>query len=199
MALCAGVRRAERDRQVGPRHAEAVIAPHVDDRIGLGRHVAVDALRGGAARLVVMVLGRVEFRGHVALGAQRIAAGAQLRAARVVAIGAGDPGVRHAALQERAVFVDLAVDLPVGVIEARLKQRRTVGVEERCRPVSDSWRSLCGGNEGGTGLDLDRGQLLGAPGDAGLRVHLPIAMIGRLQPIGQAHLVGAVGRLGLLG
>jgi len=111
------------------------------------RHVAVDALRADAARLVVMVLGRVEFRGHVALGAQRIAAGAQLRAVRVVAIGAGDswretcgsagtsrirrPRHRFARRRDRGP--------PRAAPEGR--SRGAVPL------VSDSWRSLCGGND----------------------------------------------------
>ena len=93
----------------------------------------------------------------------------------------------HAALQERAVFVDLAVDLPVGVIKTGFEQRRQVAVEEgltRPRALGDHFASRVTGR---TGLELGRRQLLGAPGDAGLRVHLPMAFVGRLQPIRQAH------------
>ena len=72
-------------------------------------------MRAGAARLVVMVLRHVEFFGQVALCAQRVALGTQLGAVRVVAVRAGDPRSIHPALQKRAVFVDLTVDLPVGV------------------------------------------------------------------------------------
>src|SRR5215472_11305178 len=50
----------------------------------------------------------------------------------------------------------------------------------------------------GAGVDLVRGQLLGAPGNAGLGVHLPVTMIGWLEPIGQAHPVGTFRRVGLL-
>ena len=91
MTLRAGVRRAERNRQIGARHAKAVIAPNVDDHVGLGRRMAVDALGAGGARLVMVVFGCVEFRLHMALGAQRIAFRAQLCAVRVVTVGAGDP------------------------------------------------------------------------------------------------------------
>jgi hypothetical protein len=61
VALAARVRRAKRNRQIGARNPDAVIAPCVDDHEILRRHMAVDALRAGAAGLVVMVLGYVEF------------------------------------------------------------------------------------------------------------------------------------------
>mgnify|MGYP003694035785 CR=1 FL=1 len=187
VALGAGVRGTERHRQVGTRNPDAVIAPRVDDHVILRRHMAVDALRAGAAGQVVMVRRHVELFRQVALRAERIALGSQLRAVRVVAVRAGDPGGMHAALQERAVFVDLAVDLPVGVIETGFEQRRQVGVEEgraRRRALGDHFAARVTGR---TGLELGRRQLLGAPGDAGLRVHLPMAGVGRLQPIRQAH------------
>ena len=198
MTLRARVRRPERNREIRARNADTVIAPHVDDHVRLRRHVAVDALGAGAARLVVMVLRHVEFCRHVALTAQRVAVRMQLGAMRVVAIGAGDARVIHAALQERAVFVDFAVDLPVGVIKARLEQRRQIAVEiglARRRVLGDD---LAAGMTGGAGIELGRGQLLGASGDAGVPVHLPMAVIDRLQPVGQGHPVRAIGWLSLL-
>jgi hypothetical protein len=83
--------------------------------------MAADALGAGAANLVMVVLGHIEFCRHMALAAQCVALGAQFQAVRVVAIGAGDACVIHAALHKRAVFVNLAVDLPVGVIEPCLQ------------------------------------------------------------------------------
>src|SRR5580704_15143952 len=44
----------------------------------------------------------------------------------------------------------------------------------------------------GAGIELGGGQLLGAASNASFRVHLPMAMINRLQPVGQAHPVRAV-------
>lgn len=107
---------------MGSQSSAIFLALNVDDHAGLGRHVTVDALRAGAAGRGMMVLRHVEFGGHVTLGAKRIAVGPQLGTVRIVAIGAGDPGVMHAALQERAVLIDLAVYLPVGVIKAALEQ-----------------------------------------------------------------------------
>ncbi len=40
---------------------------------------------------------------------------------------------------------------------------------------------------GGAGLELGRRRLFRAPGNSGLRVYLPVATIGRLQPVGQPH------------
>ena len=90
MALVAGVRHADCFGQVRPRHPETVVAPFMDDHVGLGRHVAVHALRAGAVGLVVMVLGHIEFRRQMTLRAQRVALGSQGEAVRRVAVRAGD-------------------------------------------------------------------------------------------------------------
>ena len=127
----AGVRRSDGHRQVGPRHAEAVIAPLVDDHVGLRRHVAVDALRAGAARLVMGDAPRTSnFAGMWHCAQSALPSARSCRAVRLVAVRAGDAGMVHPALQERAVFEHLAVDLAVGMVQARLQQRRQVGVEE---------------------------------------------------------------------
>ena len=63
-----------------------MIAPAIDDHVGLRGHMTVDALRTGAARLMMVVLGRVEFCWHVALAAEAVALCAQRQAVRLVAI-----------------------------------------------------------------------------------------------------------------
>ena len=50
VAIVAGIGRAELDRQIGPRDAEAVIVPPVDHHVGARRHVARRAGRRGARR-----------------------------------------------------------------------------------------------------------------------------------------------------
>ena len=55
----------------------------------------------------------------------------QLEAVRLVAVRTTHAGRVHLALHERAVDVDLAVDLAVGVIEPRAQRFRHVVVEER--------------------------------------------------------------------
>ena len=78
MAAGAGVRRPRAGGKVRSWHLEAVIVARVDHHVGLGRHVAVDTLAAGLARRVVVVLGRVERAGEVALAADGVAFGAEL-------------------------------------------------------------------------------------------------------------------------
>ena len=73
VALRAGIGTAECLRQIGARHADAVIAARVDHHVVLLRHVAFNALRARGARFVEMVLRGVELRGVVAAHAQRVA------------------------------------------------------------------------------------------------------------------------------
>ena len=72
VALIAGVRRSVSKREIRPRHAEAVVAPHIDDHVGVGRHVAVDAERAGAIGLVMMMLFGAELRQRMAFAANCI-------------------------------------------------------------------------------------------------------------------------------
>ena len=153
VAVGAGVRGAERYRQVGTRNSDAVITPRVHDHVILGRHVAADALRTSTAGLVVMVRRHVELFRQVTLRTERIALRPQLRAVRVVTVRAGDPGGMHAALQERAVFVDLAVDLPVGMIETWSEQCRRVSVEERAAASGCDHLAARGGAQVSSSVD----------------------------------------------
>ena len=186
MTLGARVRRADRCRQIRPRNAKAVIAPAIHHHVGLRGHMTVDALRTGTPGFVVMVLGRVEFRRHVALAAEPVTLGAQRQAVRLMAIRACDARMIHAALHEGAVFEHLAVDLAVGVIQARLQVGGGIGIEQRRawlgilrnHPAS---RVACGAR-----VEFRRDKWLRALGDAGLGVHLPVARVGGLQPVCQA-------------
>ena len=109
-----------------------MIAPVVHHHVGFRGHVAIDALRAGAARLVMMMFLDIEFRRQMALRAEPIALRAERQTVRLMAIGAGDASMIHATLDERAVFEHFAVDLPVGMIEAGLKQSGQIGIEKRC-------------------------------------------------------------------
>ena len=131
MALRAGVGRPDRRREIGPRDANAVIAPVVHPHVGFRGHVAIDALRTGAALRVMMMLRDIEFCRQMALRAEPIALRAERQTMRLMAIGAGDAGLIHAALDERTIFEHFAIDLPIGMIEAGLKQGRQIGIEER--------------------------------------------------------------------
>ena len=72
VALIAGVRRAVGLRQVRPRHAQAMIASHIDDHVGVGWHVTVDAERAGAIGLVMVMLFGAELCQRVTLAAHRV-------------------------------------------------------------------------------------------------------------------------------
>lgn len=93
-----------------------MIAPRVDAHIGLGRHMAVDALRAGGAYGVKMVVGcivRLRSQGGeavvgltlVALHTQCSALGPELERVWLMAIGAAHPGVVHLALHIGAVDI----------------------------------------------------------------------------------------------
>ena len=69
----ASVRRAEFYGQIRPGHAQAVIAPWIDDHVGSGWHVAAHTRGAGAGGLVVMVRGSIVFAWQVTGGADDIA------------------------------------------------------------------------------------------------------------------------------
>ena len=50
---------------------------------------------------------------------------------RIVTIAAGHARLIHAALQEGSVHVDFTLDLPIGVIQALIEQRRHVSICQR--------------------------------------------------------------------
>src|SRR5262245_62270554 len=69
--------------------------------------------------------------GCVALPADAVAGGAQLRPVRLVAVAAGHTRREHLALLERAVVVDLVAHLSVGVIQPARQPRDDVRVGQR--------------------------------------------------------------------
>ncbi|MNO62954.1 hypothetical protein D3C76_536390 [compost metagenome] len=117
-------------RKVRAWDAQAVIATRVDHHVGLGRHVAVDALRPRRVDRMVMVRFTVVVPGLQAgearqrrlavmtLQAEAVTLDFYLGGMRVVTVATADPGGEHLALGERAVFIDFAVDLTIGVVEA---------------------------------------------------------------------------------
>ena len=79
----------------------------------------------------------IEFRRQMALRAEPIALLAQCQTVRLMAIGAGDTGMIHAALNEGTIFEHFAIDLTIGMIEARFEQCWQIGIEKRraCRGI----------------------------------------------------------------
>ena len=155
VAVLAGVRRAERDREIRARDPERVVAARVDHHVGARGHVAADAERAFGALRVEVVLERVVFLGHergkavggggcrVALRANAVAGRQELERVGVVAIAAGDPAHAHLALHERAIDVDLLQHLAVRVVVALVQPLRHEEVQElgaelvvRAQPVA---------------------------------------------------------------
>ena len=138
----AGVRAAGRHRDVRPRDSEAVVAAGVHLHVGALRHVAVRAPGAVASfGMEVVFWGVVVLRregresvqrrvGMVALLADGISEHAQPKAVRVVAVGATHPLGEHPALREGPVFVDLAENLTVGMVEPGIEKRGAEGVQE---------------------------------------------------------------------
>ena len=104
--------------------------PRVDDHVVPRRHVAARAARALSAFPVEVVLPRGVGLGCVAAPAHGVARRAQRHRVRVVAVRARDALRVHEALEERAVLVDLLLDLPVRVVERLAEERRPVGVHE---------------------------------------------------------------------
>ena len=123
----------------------------------------------GVFRRVAVVRGDVEFFRRMALQADAVAVRAQLKAVRIVAVAAGDAGMEHAALQERAVFIDLVTDLTVGKIQIVVEQRHAITVADRRARRRGGPDRPAPRMAMRAGFDLDR-RLRGA-----LRTLLPVA------------------------
>ena len=139
----AGVRRAERDGEIRPRNAQAVIASRIDHHVRCGRHVAADACRPRARNLMMVMGGRVVLRRQVAGRAHCVALGAQLSAVRVVTIAARHAARLHPALQERPPDVHLIALLSVGMVQRSAEQCRAIVVEKRLASLISVLQSDC--------------------------------------------------------
>ena len=101
---------------------------------------------------MVGVLEAVVLLGHVALGAEAVVVELAFERVGVVAVGTLHALVVHLALQERGVDVHLVEDLPVGVVQARLQERRLEVVEERVTGDPPSVVTPPAGVAGGAGV-----------------------------------------------
>ena len=168
-----------------------MIAARIDDHIGALGHVAVGAEGAGRAGLVMRMGGDIELRRLMALQADPVAGRPQARAVRLVAIGAGDAGMVHPALQERAVFIDLVADLAVGEIESGVEQRNVVDVADRRRRGGIGPDLGAARMAAGTDLDLVGGGPRRRTGAvAGRRVELPGDAAALVEPDRQAVVAG---------
>src|SRR3954451_6395009 len=98
-----------------------MITACINTHVGHRRHMAGCALRAGPARQMMVVGRGFETRRQMALRADRIAFGAQPQAVRIVAVITDHAGTLHAALGEGPPFEDLALDLPVSMVEPALE------------------------------------------------------------------------------
>ena len=152
--------------------------------------MAIDALRASAALRVMMMFRDIEFRWQMALRTEPIALLAESQTVRLVAIRAGDAGMIHATLDERAIFEHFAVDLPIGMIEAGIEQRGQIGIEESRACGWIPCDHLAAGMASGAHVELLRVQWFGALGDTRLGVHSPLVMVGGLKPGREPHPAG---------
>ena len=128
MAVVAGVRAADRYRQIGAGYAQAMVLARMDHHVVLRWHMAGDALRSFAAGLVLVVFGRIKFACAVTANAKRIALCPQLLGVRIMAIHAGHAVLVHFALQERAPDVNLFALLAIRVVIGWGEHREAMGI-----------------------------------------------------------------------
>ncbi len=128
VATGASIRCPDGCGQYGTREPKAVVRAIVDQHVGALRHMAVRAKAAGRSGLVKVVFWSIEGIGFVAAGAQRVALRLEIRAVPVVAIAAHHARRVHLALQERAIDIDLVLDLAVVEVERLIEHREAVAV-----------------------------------------------------------------------
>jgi len=128
VAIIAGIRSAEFDRQIGTRNAEAMVVATIDDHVSVGGHVAGGACEG-SGRLGMTTVGRCSVLvGGMTIQTNAVTGSAQLSAVGVVAIAAGHARCEHLALLEGAVIVNLVAHLPIRIVKAASERRHNVRV-----------------------------------------------------------------------
>ena len=145
-----------------------------------------------------VVFGIVVLIRLVALGAEGVGGGMDLQRVGIVAIAATYSGVVHPALGERAVDIDLLLDLAVGMVERLFQDRGHVAVVEGAgsRGRGAALEEAAVGVAGSAGLDLDVGlQGSGAFGEAGFRIGKPSPGDRFLEPDREAHVTRVAGRV----
>ena len=181
--------------EVRARHAEAVVVALVHTHVGVPGHVAGRALGAGGTGRVAVVRGRIKLGRQVALRAQHVAGQHALAGVRVVAVGAGDPGVAHAALGEGAPFVHLVLDFAGAAVQVFFQEGGAAGFAQGRGRVGFFIEHIGAGVAAHAGVDQGgRRRRALALGDAGGRVHHPpfLAVNDRLR-----EAAGGVGGLGL--
>src|SRR5271166_5773853 len=97
-----------------------MVSSLINDHIRARRHVTFDAVCPGRSGLVKMVVRRIVLLSHVKLQTDIVAFASKLRGVRLVAVTASHTSMKHTALDERAVLIDLVFDLTVREVKAVL-------------------------------------------------------------------------------
>jgi len=112
------------------------------------------------------------------MGAERVAGVSELEAVGVVAVAAGDTSTVHLALQKRPVLIHFILDLAIGIIEALLQQRGTMGIHEWSARYVAVVEDAAPGMAAGTRFDLETcREGCGAFGAPGVWIHHPGGVI----------------------
>src|ERR1043166_1917062 len=112
------------------------------------------------------------------MGAERVPGVPEPEAVGVVAVAAGDASTVHLALQKRPVLIHLILDLAIGIIEALLQQRRTMGIHKRSARYVAIVENAAPGVAAGTRFDLEtRREGCDAFGAPGVWIHHPGSVI----------------------
>ena len=122
MALRAGIGAANAERNIGSRYTHAVIAPRIDGHVDLRWHVASNAGASSTGHCMAVMRRCVVSLAFVALGADGVSFGNQLIAVGVVAVAAYHACLRHLALHEGSVNINLIKNLPVVPIQRRFER-----------------------------------------------------------------------------
>ena len=130
MAIGTYIARPDLARRHGVGNTKTMVSPGIRAHVGPLGHVTRLARQGHVAVLVRDVDRHLFIRARVARETERIAGEPSLSRVRVVAVGTRYAGLRHTALQEGPVDIDLIQDVAVVVIQTIADQCRSVLIEE---------------------------------------------------------------------
>ncbi len=152
-----------------------MIAPIVNTHVSARRHVAIDTLH--VVNLMLMMVCTREFLRQVASAADftGLSAASEPRRMWIMTIAATDTGLVHTTLQERAVYIHLVHDLPIGVIKEFVEQCRPVGIVQDFAKLVVACHQRAARVTTPTGVRLLRWahDEFAAFGDSCRRIHLP--------------------------
>jgi len=163
-----------------------VITPFIDTHVGFRRHMTIDTLRTTASRFVMVVFHRIVLHRQVALAAQRVGLGTKCQAVRLMTVRAGNASMIHAALNERSKLEHLSINLAIGVIKTGFQIGRRMGIEQLRARRGVRRDHAAPRMAGGARIEFRRNKGFRTFGDASLGVHLPMAVVRRLQPVRQS-------------